>query len=52
MEVPCIDPRKLSPRWRERLAALFDELCAAARRNRESEALQLLDEELKGLLGF
>ena len=52
MEMPCIDPRELGPEWREGLAALFDELCSAARKGEESEVRRLLDKEVRGLLGL
>jgi hypothetical protein len=52
MEIPCIDPHKLSPEWRERLAALFDELCEATRKGRKDEVRQVIDEEVKRLCIF
>lgn len=50
MEIPCIDPHKLSPEWREGLAALFDELCEATRKGKEDEVRQVIDEEVRRLL--
>lgn len=52
MEMPCIDPRRLSAPWREGLAALFDELCAAARKDeaREGEVRREIDDEVRKLL--
>lgn len=52
MEIPCIDPCKLSTDWREGLATLFDELCVAAKKDRvrENEIRREIDNEVKRLL--
>jgi type I restriction-modification system DNA methylase subunit len=51
MEIPCIDPCKLSTDWREGLAALFDELCIAAKKDkaREDEVRREIDDEINRL---
>jgi len=51
-KVPCINPLSIPTTWRESLAALFDELCLAARRSRadEEEVRRILDFEVKRLL--